>query len=402
MRKFDFDAVIDRSNTSSSKWNVKKGELPLSTADMDLACPDRLIQALQDRMKCPIFGYTEPNPEWYESYINFFETRHHFKMDKSWMMFSTGVVPTISSCVRKLTNVGDHVVVLTPVYNIFFNSIVNNARVVHPVELLYKDGVYHIDFENLEKAFANPKTTMMILCNPANPVGRVWIRDELYHIGQLAKKYHVVVLSDEIHCEIVRPGKEYIPYASVSPDTLDNCVMAISPTKSFNIAGLQTSCVVVPNEELRKKVNRQLNTDEVAEPNAFACLASSVCLDECRDYLDAMRDYVFSNRDYVESFIKEEIPLLSVVHADATYLCWIDISEVSLDSESFLSSLREKTGLILNPGREYGLGGEGFVRMNLAYPKSVLKDALERLRTFVDRYYVEKNTITTFEDSVLK
>ena len=380
MRRYDFDKVYDRRNLSSCKWDVKPGELPLSMADMDLGCSDEIIMAIKERISKSNFGYTQPSDSWYESYIRFFSERHHFEIDKSWMMFSTGVVPTISSSVRKLTKVGDNVVVLSPVYNIFYNSIINNQRKVYQVPLLLDGDHYHIDFDGLEKAFALENTSMMIFCNPANPVSRIWTRDEIIRIGQLAKKYHVVVLSDEIHCELTRPGTEYVPYCSVNEDNLNNCVMAIAPTKSFNVAGIQTSAIVVANEELRKKVCRQINTDEVAEPNILSCIVAEAAFNQSRDWLDEVREYLFENRRIVKEFLQKEIPMLHLIDGDATYLLWIDVSKICESGEIFTEYLRKQTGLILNPGEEYGLGGEGFVRMNVAYPKSVILDALDRLK----------------------
>lgn len=386
MKKYRFDTVYERRDLSSSKWNCKDGELPLSIADMDLGCPDKLIEVLQQRLSRSNFGYTDVPSSWYDCYINFYKKRHHFSIDRSWMMFSTGVVPTISSSVRKITSVGDKVVVLSPVYNIFYNSIVNNNRIVYEVPLLLKDDFYSIDFENLEKAFQDAKTTMMIFCNPANPVSRIWTKEEMEKVGELAYKYHVVVLSDEIHCELTRPGKEYIPYISVNERNRENCIMAIAPTKAFNIAGIQSSAIVVPNAELRKKVTRQINTDEVAEPNILACIAAETCFNDCIDWLDDVREYLFSNRQEVKDFLQKEIPNLHLIDGDATYLLWIDIKKICSSGEEFTSFLRKETGLILNPGEEYGLGGQGFIRMNIAYPKRVLHDALDRLKIGVKNY----------------
>ncbi len=383
MKKYDFDRVYDRRDLSSCKWDVVEGELPLSMADMDLGCSDEIMNAFKDRISKSNFGYTQPDKAWYDAYISFYHERHHFDIDRDWLLFSAGVVPTISSSVRKLTSVGDNVVVLSPVYNIFYNSIVNNDRVIYPVPLILKDDSYLIDFDALEKAFSLDKTTMMIFCNPANPVSRIWTKEEMYRIGQLAKKHHVVVLSDEIHCELVRPGKEYIPYASVSEDNLMNSVTAVAPTKAFNIAGVQSSCVIVPDPDLRRKVWRQLNTDEVAEPNFLSCVAAKAAFNDSIDWLDQVREYLFSNRDMVKDYLDKEIPELHLVDGDATYLLWIDIRKICSSGEVFVSYLRKKTGLILNPGEEYGLGGEGFIRMNVAYPKSVLADALTRLKAGV-------------------
>ncbi len=379
MKKYDFNEIHNRRNTSSTKWDIEENELPMWIADMDFKTAPKIIEAISNRVSQGIFGYTDQDKGWAKSYVDFYKRRHHLELEEDWLLFSTGVVPTISSSVRKLTKVHDNVVVLSPVYNIFYNSIINNDRVVLQVPLLYENGEYEIDFPSLEEAFKKKETTMMIFCNPANPISKIWSREEMEKIGQLAKKYHVVVLSDEIHCEITRPGKEYIPYISVNKDNLENAVMAISVTKAFNLAGIQTSCIVIPNEELRKKVNRQINTDEVAEGNVFAYLAAEAALNDSTDYLDELREYLFENRDYAKKYIQEKIPSLSLVDGDATYLLWISLEKLNTDSDTFVSFLRKETGLILSSGRVYGGNGSLFVRMNVACPRNTLIDGLSRL-----------------------
>jgi cystathionine beta-lyase len=280
MSKYNFDELTNRRNTNSVKWNVEEDKLPMWIADMDFKTAPEIKAALEARVASGIYGYTEPGDDWYEAYINFFEERHHFMIAKDWLVFSAGVVPTISSTVRKLTSVGDNVVVLSPVYNIFYNSIINNQRTILQVPLLYKENEYSIDWENLEIALKDKKTTLLIFCNPANPISKIWSREELERLGKLCEENSVPVLSDEIHCELVRPGKEYIPFASVNETNLYNSIMAIAPTKTFNLAGIQTSAIVIANPELRKKVVRQINTDEVAEPNVFSCPAAIAAFNE--------------------------------------------------------------------------------------------------------------------------
>lgn len=386
MKKYDFENLVDRRNTNSIKWNVKEDVLPMWIADMDFSVCDEIRDDLIKRLSHPVYGYTEPDESFFDSYIHFYQRRHHVDMRKSWMFFSTGVVPTISSTVRKLTKEKDNVVVLSPVYNIFYNSIVNNGRNVLQVPLLYEDGKYEIDFPSLEKAFSKLETTLMIFCNPANPVSKIWSKEELIKIGFLAEKYHVVVLSDEIHCELTRPGKEYIPYWSVNETNKNNCVIAISPTKAFNMAGLQTSLVLIPNPDLKKKVERQLNTDECAEPNVLALLAAKSAFDKGEEWLDQLREKIFQNRDFVSSYVEENIPQLKVVKGDATYLVWIDISSLRVDSEEFASFLRREAKLFVNDGKEYGGNGASFIRMNVATSLKNVQEGLERLKYGVELF----------------
>ncbi len=381
---FDFDKIIDRHHTGSLKWDVKEGELPLTVADMDFETCPAIKNAIVERAKEGVYGYTEPTEDWYEAYRSFYRRRHDFEIEKDWLLFSLGVVPTISSSVRKLTSVGDNVVVTPPVYNIFYNSIINNGRIPLEVPLLEKDGEYSLDFVNLEKAFEQEKTTLFILCNPENPVGKIWSKEELARIGELAKKHHVIALSDEIHGEITRIGTSYVPFLSVNETNKEVGFAAISVTKAFNLAGIQTSAIIIPNEKIRSLVNRQINTDEVAEGNVFSYLAAVTALNEGEAWLDELRAYLFSNRDKAENFIENNIPSLSFTKADATYLLWIDARKVEPNSEKLVSFLREKTGLILSSGKVYGKTGNGFLRMNLAYPSKILSDGLTRLKVGIE------------------
>ncbi len=393
MGKYDFDTVIDRRNTASLKWDVQEGELPMWVADMDFMVAPEIQKALKERLNHPIYAYTYPTKDWYDSYIRFYRDRHHLDIEKDWLVFSLGVVPTISSSVRKLTNEGDHVVITTPVYNIFFNSIINNHRIPLEVPLILKDGDYYFDFDALEKAFAREDVSLFILCNPQNPVSRIWTKEELDKIGRLAKKYHVLVLSDEIHCELVRPGMEYVPFISANEVNREICVMAISVTKSFNLAGIQTSAIVITNPELRKKVVRQINTDEVAEPNILSCPAAVSSLNFGREWLDELRNVIFENRKIVEDYIGAHIPSLCAIKGDATYLVWIDASNLCPDASVFTSFLRKHTGLYVSAGGVYGKGGEGFFRLNVACPKKTLMDGLERLEKGTQLFLKEKKGI---------
>ena len=298
-------------------------------------------------------------------------------------MFSTGVIPTISSVIRKLTTPAENVLIMTPVYNIFYNCILNNGRNVLESELIYEDGKYHIDWVDLERKIKKPQTSMMLFCNPHNPAGNIWDRDTIARIGELCEKYHVVVISDEIHCDIADPGFEYVPFASVSEKCAMNSITCISPTKAFNIAGLQTSAVVVPDGNLRHKVWRGLNTDEVAEPNSFAIAASIAAYNEGEEWLDELRGYIADNKLLVRAFIEENLPELKIVDSHATYLMWIDCSAITGDTKNFCRKLRKDTGLFITNGGQYGDCGKKFVRVNVACPRSMVADGLGRLKTGV-------------------
>ncbi len=387
---YNFDKIVDRRNTNSIKWDTNQNALPMWIADMDFeVCPD-IVEALQKRLDNHIYGYSYIPDEWYDAYINWWNEYHHFKMNKEWLMFSLGVVPSISSIVRRLTLPGENVLLQTPVYNIFFNSVLNNGRNVIENKLLYKDGVYSIDFQDLEEKLANPQTSMMILCNPHNPIGKIWDYDTLKQIGDLCAKHHVIVVSDEIHCEITRMKKEYIPFQSVSDNCLNNSITCISPTKTFNIAGLHTSAISIPNPVLRHKVWRGINNDEIAEPNIFSVTGAVAAYTKGRAWLDEFRKYIDENIDFTKNYLNKNLPMLRLVETDATYLLWIDCSSITDNSVEFTQFLLKETGLYLSDGLEYGEGGKTFVRMNIACPREYLKKGLTLLHQGINILITKK------------
>ncbi len=388
---YDFDQIVDRRGTGSLKWDVAEGELPMWVADMDFQTAPEIRQALAERLQHGVFGYGIIPDEWYEAYIGWWKERHGFTMEKDWLIFCTGVVPAISSMVRKLTTPAEKVLIQTPVYNIFFNSIYNNGCNVLQSPLAYNGKEYAIDFEDLEAKLADPQTTLMILCNPHNPVGKIWDRETLARIGTLCQKHHVIVISDEIHCDLTEPGKSYIPFASVSEACRNNSITCIAPTKAFNMAGMQTAAVSVPNPVLRHKVWRGLNTDEIAEPNAFAVPAAVAAFTKGGAWLDALRAYVQQSKERVVQFVAQELPQLSVVPSEATYLLWLDCGKLGGDGAEIAQVIRRETGLYLSDGDQYGGNGNQFLRMNLACPHSVVEDGLRRLKAGILAYQAQKN-----------
>ncbi len=384
--KYDFDKITDRSGTNSEKWNVSANELPMWVADMDFEAAPAIISALEKRLKNGVFGYSYIPDEWYAAYIDWWKRRHDFEIKKEWLIFATGVIPALSSIIRKLTTPAEKVLIQTPVYNIFFNSIRNNGRVPLESPLILKDGRYEIDFEQLEKDLSDPQTSLMLLCNPQNPGGRIWTRDELIKIADLCKKYDVRVVADEIHCDIVAPGHEYIPFASVSDTASEISVTCISASKAFNIAGLQSAAVFAENKSIRHKVWRGLNTDEVAEPNVFATAATIAALNEGEEWLDELNEYVDKNKHTAADFINNNIDGIRALYDHATYLLWIDLRGLPGNGAGFAKFLRKKTGLFLSTGEIYGKAGQGFLRMNLACPASFVEDGLKRLKTGVELF----------------
>ncbi len=403
----NFDEVVNRRGTNSLKWDVPENELPLWVADMDFATAPAVVDAIKKRTECAAFGYSIIPEEWNQAYVGWWKRRYHYEMDPESLIFCTGVVPAISSIVRKVTTPAENVVILTPVYNIFFNSIVNNGRNVLQCPLRYDEaaagksranmiqnvarencaaGVYSIDWDALEKALANPQTSLLIFCNPHNPVGKIWNAEEMARVGELCKKHSVTVISDEIHCDLTKPGKRYIPFASVSETCRDISIVCMAPTKTFNIAGLQTAAVSVANPALHHKVWRGLNTDEVAEPNVFAIQAAIAAYNEGEAWLDELLQYIQGNRELVADFIAREITQVKLIDAEATYLLWLDCKDFckrrGMNSAQLQQNLRDNAQVFLSDGSVYGDAGEGFMRMNIACPKVTLQDALNRLKAY--------------------
>ena len=389
--QYNFSKLTNRFNTNSLKWDVNNNELPMWVADMDFETAPEIREAIRKKVDFGIYGYTIIPDEYYLSISNWWERRHNFKIEKEWILFCTGVVPAISSIVRKMTREGDNVLVQAPVYNIFYNSIVNNNRKVLSSDLCFDGKEYSIDYEDLERKLSDPATTLMILCNPHNPIGKVWSKETLKKIGELCIKYSVLVVSDEIHCDLTY-GNSYTPFASISPEIAQNSITCIAPTKTFNLAGVQSSNIIVPNDEIRRMVNRGINTDEVAEPNAFAIEATIAAFTKGEPWLNELIEYLAENKRVVQKFIHNELPSLNLIHSDATYLLWIDCSSITKDSLEFCKFIRKETGLYVSSGHVYGSNGGHFIRMNIACQRERVEDGLSRLKVGVDKY-IKRNII---------
>lgn len=384
--QFDFNQVNDRRNTGSLKWDTEEKELPMWVADMDFQTAPAVVQAMEKKLQKGIFGYTVVTEEWYQAIMGWWSRRHHLTIQREWLTFCTGVVPAVTCAVKRMTNVGDQVLVQTPVYDIFFHSIENHGRHVVENKLKYNGIEYEIDFEDLEEKLSHPLTTMMILCNPHNPIGKIWSREELMRIGHLCKKYEVTVLSDEIHCDLTLPECEYVPFAAVSQACREISITCISATKAFNLAGLQTAAIFTPNERIRHIMVRGLNADELAEPGVFAVDPVTAAFNQGEQWLEQLRLYLYENKKYAEGFIRQELPLLCIVPSKATYLLWIDCHGIIGDAEELCGFLRKETGLYLLAGSQYRGNGGRFLRMNIACPRIRLADGLERLKRGIEAY----------------
>lgn len=380
--KYDFKTVVNRRHTDSVKWNVQDNELPMSIADMDFKTAPEIILAMQEKLNLGAFGYEEAEEDYFNAVSNWYQLEHGANADPTWMIFVTGVVPAISSIIRRISHIGDNVLVQEPVYN----SIENNGRHVLSSDLSYHDGKYEIDWQDLENKLANPLTTVMLFCNPHNPAGIVWSNSEVERIAALCQKYHVILLSDEIHGDIVRNNVKYTPAFSVTKELRNNVISLVSPSKTFNVAALHAATVIIPDENLRMIVNRGLNSDELAEPNLMAIPATIAAYTEGFNWLHDLLDTINDNFIYAEREINKNLKNVKIVSGPATYLMWLDVSEISKDSKKLAEYIRKETGLIVSPGRIYRGNGSQFLRLNLASPMSMVEDGIERLITGIKNF----------------
>ncbi len=379
--KYDFDTILDRQHTNSEKWNVKPGELPMTTADMDFKTAPEIMQAMKNKINAGAFGYEYPSQEYFDAVAHWYKTEHNAEAQTSWMRFATGVIPSITASVNHLSHTGDNVLLMEPVYNTFYNSILNSGRHALASQLKYDRSTYtySVDWDDLEEKMSNPLTTLMILCNPHNPIGYVWSCDELMRIIKLAQKHGVIVISDEIHGDLVLKGPDYTPTFSLPEEYRQNLVTLVSTSKTFNVAALHAATGIIANPILRERFTRAINKYEVAEPNLLAIPGTIAAYTQGADWLHQLKKYLLGNREYLEQFISDNLPQLHVVPGTATYLVWIDVSEVTKDSNALAQKIRQETGLIINPGTYYHGNGNEFIRINIAYPLAQIKDGLSRL-----------------------
>ena len=374
--EYDFESVIDRFGTNSLKWDLFGDDVPMWVADMDFRVAPAIQKAIQQRASHPIYGYTIVPEELFEAYISWWDRRYGFRMSREDMLYSTGVMPSISSIIRCLTEEGDEILIQSPVYHVFFYVIEDNNRKVLENELVYENGTYSIDFDDLDEKLSRVK--MMILCNPQNPVGKIWSKDDLAKIGELCRKHDVMLISDEIHCDLTDPGLKYNPFETSSD--YDNVITCLSPSKSFNIAGFQSSIVHTKNKELLGKIKTQMHIDSSDSCNVFAASAVISAYNDSEDWLEELKNVLFENKRIVRQYLAEELPIIKLVECDATYLLWLDCSALNVHSKVLSGFLRTNQGLFLSAGSDFGNCGDGFLRMNIACPQKLLMEGLRRLK----------------------
>lgn len=380
--KYDFDSIINRKNTNCLKWDLFDTKLPMWVADMDFKVAPEISGEIINKANENLYGYAIIPDEWYDAYINWWKY-YGLNMDKNNLKFVNGVMPAIATIIRKLTKENDKILIQTPVYHVFFHVIEDNNREIVENQLVYKNGSYEIDFKDLEEKLADENVTLMMLCNPHNPVGKIWSRKDLEKIADLCAKYDVNIISDEIHCDLTDPDKKYTPFASIS--NYDS-VTTVSPTKSFNIAGLNTAAVYIVGDKLKEDIFNALDVEWVSRANIFAITGAIVAYKNGRPWLDELRQYLYDNKKFVADFIKDEIPEIKLIDADATYLLWLDCSSLDISSKDFVKFLNEKTGVLLSAGVDFSKNSDEFLRLNIACPRKLLMDGLKAIKKGVAIY----------------
>ena len=382
--KYDFDKTIDRRATNSYKWDsAPGGVLPMWVADMDFRTAPAIIDALQKRVAHGIFGYTRVPDAYYDAVTSWFSRRHGWDIDREWIIYTSGVVPAVSAVIKALTVPGDKVIVQTPVYNCFFSSIRNYGCEIVSNPLRRTADTYEMDFDALERCAADPRAKVMLLCNPHNPAGRVWTPDELTRLGNICLRNGVTVVADEIHCELVYQGFKYTPFASLSDAFLHRSVTCVSPSKAFNIAGLQIANIVAFDNDMRSRIDKAININEVCDVNPFGVAATIAAYNEGEEWLNQLVDYLHGNYEAMAEFCRRELPEFPITRLEGTYLVWMDCSSLGMPSDALEHALLDDARLWLNAGTMYGAEGEGYMRWNIACPRSVMLDGLNRFLNFV-------------------
>ncbi|THE14166.1 pyridoxal phosphate-dependent aminotransferase [Bacillus timonensis] len=381
--KYNFDESINRLQTNSVKWDEvenlfgDKEILPMWVADMDFKSPQPVIDALKERADHGIYGYTTRPDSYYEATVGWMQRRHNWTIEKDWIIFTPGVVPALGIIVQNFTNPGDKIIIQQPVYYPFMSVIEKNGREIVNNPLRLENGRYYMDFEDLEKKI-DPSVKMIILSNPHNPVGRVWAKDELTRLGEICLKHNILVVSDEIHFDLVYEGNVHTPFASISEEFAGHSITCTAPSKTFNLAGLQTSNMIIPNQDLRERFTKALEDRFIGMTNTFGVTALIAAYEKGEEWLDQLLVYLKGNLDFLNEYIKSNIPEVKVIEPDATYLVWLDCRELGMDAKKLEEVIQKQGKVAFDEGYIFGKEGEGFTRINIACPRALLEEGLKR------------------------
>lgn len=391
MKKYDFDEIIDRKNTGCVKYDGYQkiygadGLIPLWVADMDFRSPDFVLEAIEKRMQHPVLGYFIHSDEFYQSIIGWMQRRHQWEIEKDWIHFAPGIVPGLAFIVQAFTQKGDKVLMQTPVYHPFYYVVENQERKIVRNPLRLVEDHFEMDYDDLDRKLA-AGVKMMILCNPHNPVGRCWTRQELQCVGELCVKHHCLLVSDEIHSDLIMPGYKHTPMASLSEEFAHNTITCMAPSKTFNIAGLATSEIIISDESLRRQFQKLMYDGiHIFVGNIFGEIALEACYTHGDEWLNQLLGYLQQNVDFVRDFIRENLPQVTTFRHEATYLPWLDFTRLGLGHEELFRLLVDKAGVALNDGLIFGEEGRCHFRLNVACPKVTLERAMSQISTALAR-----------------
>ena len=376
---YNFDLLSNRRNTNSLKWDVKENELPMWVADMDFLVFPEITKAIIEAANRGSYGYSYPTPAFFNAYHRWWLTRHDIDISTNDMVYVSGIVSSLDSLIRNLTNEKDGVLLLSPIYSGFYSVIRNNNRNLVTSNLIYQNDDWLIDYDDVENKITTNNVKATIFCNPHNPTGKIWSLEEIKKIYEICKRHNVIFISDEIHCDIVDPGFEYVPALKVS----DNIITCLAPSKVFNLAGLQSAICVIKDKEIREKMQETFYHDDIGEPNYFVEPATVAAYNLGDNWVDELNAYLLKNKNYVKEYIAKHLPHLKVVSGHATYLMWIDTSYYQIPSETFKEELRNETGLYLHAGSHYGDNSDLYMRINVATSLENVKDAMNRLSVYL-------------------
>lgn len=390
--KYDFETVVNRASTGSSKWeqmkgwnpNVAEDIVPFSVADMELKNPPQIIEGLKKYLDSAILGYTLPTEHYLHAVCEWMKRRHNWEIKPDWIMGSTGVVSAFYTAIRALSNPGDGVIIMTPVYYPFYSAIERNRRRIVKNPLIKTESSYLIDFDDLENKAKDPNNKILLFCSPHNPVGRVWTKDELERVGEICLRNNVLIISDEIHFDLIMPGYHHTVFASLSEEFADQCIVCTAPSKTFNLAGMQTSNIVIKNKEIRDMYLRESEANGFFTLSILGYKACEIAYTECEDWLNQLIKLVAHNHNELKKYMETNIPQIKVYDLQGTYLQWMDFRQLGLGKDELEKVMHEKAQVFFDEGYVFGEEGEGFERMNLACPTQTMMNALKRLKSTVD------------------
>jgi aminotransferase/cystathionine beta-lyase len=390
--KYDFKTIVDRRSTGSGKWDqmircnpdVSRGVVPFSVADMEFKNPPEITEGLKEYIDSTILGYTQPTDSYLNAVCNWMKRRHGWVVKRDWIIGSPGVVNALFLAVKAFTNQGDGIIIQTPVYYPFNAAIERNQRTLVKNPLIYTGSNYIIDYDDLERKAHDPKNKVLMFCSPHNPVGRVWTPEELTRVGEICLRNNVLIISDEIHFDLIMPGHKHTVFANVSEDLANNTIVCTSPSKTFNLAGMQTSNIIIPNEKIRNAYLREMASNGSYSLNILGYKACEIAYTECEEWLDQLLELIFNNHLELKQFIEKNIPVIKVIELEGTYLQWMDFRALGLDKHELENLMHFKAELFFDEGYIFGEEGAGFERMNLACPLEIMIDGLKRLAATIN------------------